>query len=160
MTHYPHPPVRRGHLKKIAQHTNFFSTGLEQQKIRAYNSSSNFFAPVAQLDRVLGYEPRGRAFESLRARQWNQAVRPIFGLAFLLFGVPGYKLGYKSAEVTPDLYPETVTANRLGRLAPATVRPRTQAKACPQAPTLLPQSPIDSKRILFPSGVSIQMRRC
>ena len=26
-------------------------------------------APVAQLDRVLGYEPRGRAFESLRAHQ-------------------------------------------------------------------------------------------
>ena len=25
-------------------------------------------APVAQLDRVLGYEPRGREFESLRAR--------------------------------------------------------------------------------------------
>src|SRR6185369_11180909 len=37
-------------------------------------------APVAQLDRVLGYEPRGRAFESLRARQRNkkyQALRPI-----------------------------------------------------------------------------------
>ena len=26
-------------------------------------------APVAQLDRVLGYEPSGREFESLRARQ-------------------------------------------------------------------------------------------
>ena len=26
-------------------------------------------APVAQLDRVSGYEPEGRAFESLRARQ-------------------------------------------------------------------------------------------
>ena len=26
-------------------------------------------APVAQLDRVLGYEPRGRGFESCRARQ-------------------------------------------------------------------------------------------
>ena len=26
-------------------------------------------APVAQLDRVRGYEPRGREFESLRARQ-------------------------------------------------------------------------------------------
>ena len=25
-------------------------------------------APVAQLDRVLGYEPRGQEFESLRAR--------------------------------------------------------------------------------------------
>ncbi len=26
------------------------------------------YAPVAQLDRVRGYEPRGREFESLRAR--------------------------------------------------------------------------------------------
>ena len=26
-------------------------------------------APVAQLDRVLGYEPSGREFESLQARQ-------------------------------------------------------------------------------------------
>ena len=29
-------------------------------------------APVAQLDRVLGYEPRGRGFESCRARQYLQ----------------------------------------------------------------------------------------
>jgi hypothetical protein len=29
-------------------------------------------APVAQLDRVPGYEPGGREFESLRARQYNQ----------------------------------------------------------------------------------------
>lgn len=28
-------------------------------------------APVAQLDRVPGYEPGGREFESLRARQLN-----------------------------------------------------------------------------------------
>ena len=27
------------------------------------------FAPVAQLDRVLGFEPRGQEFESSRARQ-------------------------------------------------------------------------------------------
>ena len=32
-------------------------------------------APVAQLDRVLGYEPRGRAFESLRAHQESRACR-------------------------------------------------------------------------------------
>ena len=32
-------------------------------------------APVAQLDRVLGYEPRGREFESLRARHLKQRVR-------------------------------------------------------------------------------------
>jgi hypothetical protein len=41
-------------------------------------------APVAQLDRVLGYEPRGRAFESLRAHQQNLTSKPISGLAFLL----------------------------------------------------------------------------
>ncbi len=41
-------------------------------------------APVAQLDRVSGYEPEGRAFESLRARHSEKAFRPIFGLAFLL----------------------------------------------------------------------------
>ena len=30
---------------------------------------SNVHAPVAQLDRVLGYEPNGREFESLRVHQ-------------------------------------------------------------------------------------------
>ena len=32
----------------------------------------NLHAPVAQLDRVLGYEPSGREFESLQARQTNK----------------------------------------------------------------------------------------
>ena len=35
-------------------------------------------APVAQLDRVSGYEPEGRAFESLRARQSNMNVGTSF----------------------------------------------------------------------------------
>ena len=34
-------------------------------------------APVAQLDRVLGYEPRGRGFESCRAHQFYQANQGI-----------------------------------------------------------------------------------
>jgi hypothetical protein len=34
-----------------------------------------FNAPVAQLDRVLGYEPRGREFESLRARHFSFTAR-------------------------------------------------------------------------------------
>ncbi len=33
------------------------------------------FAPVAQLDRVPGYEPGGRGFKSCRARHYNQWVR-------------------------------------------------------------------------------------
>ncbi len=32
--------------------------------------ASQFYAPVAQLDRVPGYEPGGREFESLRARHF------------------------------------------------------------------------------------------
>jgi hypothetical protein len=36
----------------------------------------NTLAPVAQLDRVFGYEPKGRAFESLRARQIIKALLP------------------------------------------------------------------------------------
>ncbi len=36
-------------------------------KKSVYNAQLS--APVAQLDRVLGYEPRGQEFESLRARQ-------------------------------------------------------------------------------------------
>src|SRR3954469_8166896 len=36
-------------------------------------------APVAQMDRVLGYEPRGRAFESLRARQFQTRPQQMLG---------------------------------------------------------------------------------
>ena len=33
------------------------------------------YAPVAQLDRVFGYEPKGRGFESLLAYQINRLFR-------------------------------------------------------------------------------------
>jgi hypothetical protein len=39
-------------------------------------------AAVAQLDRVLGYEPRGRGFESCQPRQQNQ------GLSLFTLGRP------------------------------------------------------------------------
>ena len=38
---------------------------------RAGNFCAGDSAPVAQLDRVPGYEPGGREFESLRARQFS-----------------------------------------------------------------------------------------
>ena len=38
-----------------------------------YNAQSFEVAPVAQLDRVPGFEPGGRGFESLRARQTTMA---------------------------------------------------------------------------------------
>ncbi len=39
-----------------------------------YNNIPVIFAPIAQLDRVLDYESRGREFESLWARQTEQAL--------------------------------------------------------------------------------------
>ena len=32
----------------------------------------NVYVPLAQLDRVFGYEPKGRGFESLKARQTKE----------------------------------------------------------------------------------------
>ena len=37
-----------------------------------YRQSELRYAPVAQLDRVFGYEPKGRGFESLLAYQINR----------------------------------------------------------------------------------------
>ena len=44
-------------------------------------------APVAQLDRVFGYEPKGRGFESLRACQVGAGyimLAPIFSILYLI----------------------------------------------------------------------------
>ncbi len=49
-------------LKANPERVNNFSAG----EIRTYKQ---FNAPVAQLDRVPGYEPGGRRFDSFRARQ-------------------------------------------------------------------------------------------
>ncbi len=42
---------------------------LRQSHGRKRSNEVRTYAPVAQLDRVPGYEPGGREFESLRARQ-------------------------------------------------------------------------------------------
>ena len=42
-------------------------------------------APVAQLDRVPGYEPGGREFESLRARQNPQLIQALTTVAGAAF---------------------------------------------------------------------------
>ena len=50
----------------------------------------SIYAPVAQLDRVSGYEPEGQGFESLRARQ-----KPIASaVGFLFCRVPSSAICY------------------------------------------------------------------
>ena len=44
------------------------------------NATFRIGAPVAQLDRVPGYEPGGREFESLRARQFINVSIPMHAL--------------------------------------------------------------------------------
>ena len=43
-------------------------------------AGTSFHAPVAQLDRASGYEPEGREFESLRARQVFESTKNFGGL--------------------------------------------------------------------------------
>ncbi len=41
------------------------------------------YAPLAQLDRAFGYEPKGRGFESLKARQSRTSTRNAARRGFL-----------------------------------------------------------------------------
>lgn len=50
--------------------------------MKADSNSNNMNALVAQLDRVTGYEPVGRGFESLQARQAKKASQNV--MSFLL----------------------------------------------------------------------------
>ena len=52
---------------------NILHSPLDSLFCLAYNPHF-LVAPVAQLDRVSGYEPEGRAFESLRVRQVTECA--------------------------------------------------------------------------------------
>jgi hypothetical protein len=68
----------------LCEHTNDVESTLIHYAI-------SFSAPVAQLDRVPGYEPGGREFESLRARQIIQIVSH---MPVLLSDIPArYSIG-------------------------------------------------------------------
>src|SRR5262245_10107596 len=61
------------------------STAVDSPWVRWHNSSSSK-APVAQLDRAFGYEPKGRTFESCRAHQSFQSL-PAAAWRLFHFGV-------------------------------------------------------------------------
>ena len=70
--------------------------------LRPGESVTYKYAPVAQLDRVSGYEPEGREFESLRARHFtisNQALASRVAAAFCFSTI--------SVGVLPDLPSQT-----------------------------------------------------
>ena len=47
------------------------------------------FVPVAQLDRVFGYEPKGQGFESLQARQKRSSLdERFFFFHYILYLMP------------------------------------------------------------------------
>ena len=59
---------------------------IAKQRVTSIMEAHCRFMTHHEISDVPSYEPRGRAFESLRACQKNQALRSIFGLAFLLSG--------------------------------------------------------------------------
>ena len=66
----------------LTLYRGFESLALRQRpRNLRYNSALQFKlkinAPIAQLDRVLGYEPRGQEFESLWAHHIKQGLREI-----------------------------------------------------------------------------------
>jgi hypothetical protein len=65
---------------------------------------ASLHAPVAQLDRVLGYEPRGQEFESLRAHQTNKRLAYASLLSFLALLLPRNELAYQAAFKHPTFH--------------------------------------------------------
>ena len=65
----------------------FLKKGLLFLEKRAiiYERSRERHAPVAQLDRVFGYEPKGRGFESLLAYQQHEHILFRFGSIVFVF---------------------------------------------------------------------------
>ena len=57
--------------------------GIDNRSINHQNSRP--LAPVAQLDRVLGYEPSGQEFESLQARHINKQTCLVQVFLFMAF---------------------------------------------------------------------------
>ena len=53
-------------------------------------------APVAQLDRVSGYEPEGRRFESFRARHFSKKMPSCLGWLFFDVRVQVLTAGIKA----------------------------------------------------------------
>lgn len=50
------------------------------------------YAPVAQLDRVTGFEPVGREFESLQARQSNPKMGTDLSIVDILIATTEFKI--------------------------------------------------------------------
>ncbi len=80
--------------------------------------NAQVLAPVAQLDRVLGYEPRGRGFESCLARQqWSQpAEMQLRPPCFQTLVFPSPFQSKRSSSATYDTFHNTCTVAY--RLAP------------------------------------------
>jgi hypothetical protein len=71
-------------------------------------------APVAQLDRVSGYEPEGRAFESLRARQLEMNMGTSFKEApIFICATASSKVAFAPQEQSPVVPASSLRARKL-----------------------------------------------
>jgi serine protease Do len=97
---------------------------LREYEVKSFIEGSNpslsaifqidYYAPVAQLDRVLGYEPRGREFESLRARHIFSVGDIMIGIKKIVFVCTLIFMCISSAATVENLPPSI----KLPSLAP------------------------------------------
>ena len=65
---------------------------------------SAIYVPVAQLDRVLDYESRGRGFESLLARQRKYLLNNVRQVFFLFGMAINIKFNVSEFGIMPDSF--------------------------------------------------------
>ena len=70
----------------LEKNKTFFQKGVDKRNQMRYNIKvrKNVYVPLAQPDRVFGYEPKGRGFESLKARQKEAPIAKRWVLLFVL----------------------------------------------------------------------------
>ena len=72
----------------------------------------SIFAPVAQLDRVSGYEPEGQGFESLPARQ-NKVITSVITLFFCVKRQTGTRTPTRRRRTQKFLYNIKILKNHI-----------------------------------------------
>ena len=74
----------RNKFPLLQKNKTFFQKGLDKREEMRYNIKvrKNVYVPLAQPDRVFGYEPKGRGFESLKARQKEAPIAKAMGASF------------------------------------------------------------------------------
>ena len=78
--------LHRTLFETLCKITKFLLTFYPHKSIIIAVGKTTAYVPVAQPDRVFGYEPKGQGFESLQARHGNRSDLMLGGFFFCVLG--------------------------------------------------------------------------